>query len=81
MTALGHLGFHLGTILAFLSIRCPNISNQLSSPLAFCSGGEGQNRFSRWSPWRLSWIPDGNDLILAIFDLQVALILSTKFRV
>ena len=27
----------------------------------FCSGKEAKNRFSRWRPWRPSWISDRND--------------------
>ena len=27
----------------------------------FGSGEEAKNRFSRWLPWRLSWISDWND--------------------
>ena len=38
-----------------------------------------KNRFSRWSPGWPSWISDG--IILAIFDLQVTLMLPIKFQV
>ena len=41
--------------------------------------GEVKNRFSRWLPWRPSWISDRHDL--AIFDLQVTLMLPSKFGV
>ena len=40
----------------------------------FDSGEEAKNRFSRWQP---SWIWIGT--ILAIFDLQVTLMLPTKY--
>ena len=45
----------------------------------FGSGEEAKNRFSRWWPWRPSWIFDQHDL--AIFDLQVTLMRPTKYRV
>ena len=37
----------------------------------FGSGEEAKNRFSRWRPWRLSWIS----------DVQVTPMLPTKYRV
>ena len=45
----------------------------------FSSGEEAKNRFSRWLPWRPSWISDC--MILAIFDLQVTPMSPTKFGV
>ena len=36
-------------------------------------------RFSRWPPWRLSWISDQQGF--SYFDLQVTLMLPTKFGV
>ena len=45
----------------------------------FGSGEEAKNRFSRWLPWRPSWISDQHDL--AIFDLQVTPMLLSKFGV
>ena len=45
----------------------------------FGSGEEAKNRFSRWLPWRPSWISDRH--ILAISDLQVTLMLPSKFGV
>ena len=42
-------------------------------------GEEAKNRFSRWLPWRPSWISDQNDL--SIFDLSVIPMLPTKFGV
>ena len=44
-----------------------------------CLGEEAKNRFSRWLPWRPSWILIGT--ILAIFDLQVTPMLPSKFGV
>ena len=43
-------------------------------------GEEEKNRFSRWLPWRPSWISDRH-IILAIFDLQVTPMLPSKLRV
>ena len=40
---------------------------------------EAKNRFSRWWPWRPSWIFHRHDL--AIFDLQVTPMLPSKFGV
>ena len=33
--------------------------------LTFVSGREAKNRFSRWRPWRLSWISHQNNLFLS----------------
>ena len=41
--------------------------------------GDEKNRFSRWRPWRPSWIFNKNDF--TTFDLQVTPMLPTKFRV
>ena len=40
---------------------------------------EAKNRFSRWLPWRPSWISDRHNS--AIFDLQVTPMLPSKFVV
>ena len=42
--------------------------------------GEVKNRFSRWLPWRTSWISDWQDFSL-FFYLQVTLMLPSKFGV
>ena len=39
----------------------PCRSSSISSQIFFGSGGEVQNRFSRWQPWQLSWISDRNN--------------------
>ena len=52
---------------------------RVSWPWPFGSGEEAKNRFSRWRPWRPSWISDRNNL--SYFDLQVTPMLPTKFRV
>ena len=51
---------------------------QVLSQLAFWFRRRSEYRFSRWLPWRPSWISDRNDL--AIFDLQVTPMPPTKFR-
>ena len=38
-----------------------------------------KNRFSRWRPWRPSWISDRQDF--SYFNLQVTPMLPTKYRV
>ena len=50
----------------FWSTSHPDASYQVSSLLAFCSGEEAKNRFSRWLPLPPSWIWT----ILAIFYLR-----------
>ena len=57
----------------------PDASYQVSSQLAFCFRRRSKNRFSRWQPWRPSWISDRT--VLAILDLQVTPMLTTKFHV
>ena len=114
------LGFTIGTILAIFDLRVtPMLPTKFRVNWPFSSGEEAKNRFSRWLPWRSSWISDykssqcllpslesiglsvqekklnidfqdgghGGHLgflirtILAIFDLQVNLMLPTKFQV
>ena len=42
------------------------------------SGGDGQNRFSKWQPWWPFWISDWNDFTYFFLDLQVTPVLPTK---
>ena len=42
-------------------------------------GEEAKNRFSRWLPWRTSWISNRHDF--SYYDLQVTLMLPSKFGV
>ena len=44
----------------------------------FVSGEEAKKRFSRWWPWRLSWISDRNNF--DYFALQDTAMLPTKFQ-
>ena len=71
------LGFTIGTILAIFDLRVtPMLPTKFRVNWLFSSGEEAKNRFSRWLPWRPSWISDGT--ILAIFDLQVTPMSPTK---
>ena len=55
------------------------LSTKFQVKWRFGSGEEAKNRFSRWPPWRPSWISDRNDL--KHFDLQVTPMLLSKFQV
>ena len=67
------IGFQDGRRLIYKS---PDASYQVSSQLAFGSGEEAKNKFSRWPPLGF---PIGT--ILAIFDLQVTRMLPTELQV
>ena len=124
----GQLGFTISTILAIFDLRVtPMLPTKFRVNWPFGSEEEAKNRFSRWLPWRPSWISDWHNFsyfwstshpnvsyqvwsqlvfqcrrrlnidfqdgghcghlgfrirtILAIFDLQITLMLPTKFRV
>ena len=58
----GHLWFPIGTILAIFFY----LQVTLMLPTKFLVNwllclGEAKNRFSRWPPWRPSWISDRHD--------------------
>ena len=75
-----NLGFQIRTILAIFDLHVtPMLPNKFQINWPFCSGEELKNRFSRWPPWRPSWISDRN--VLSIFDLHVSPLLPTKFGV
>ena len=58
----GHLGFPIGTILAIFDLQVTLIvPSKFGVNWPFSSGEEAKNRFSRWQPWRPSWISDQND--------------------
>ena len=58
----GHLGFPIGTILAIFDLQVtPMLPSKFGVNWPFSSGEEAKNRFSRWPPWRLSWIFDRHD--------------------
>ena len=55
----GHLGFPIGTILAIFVLQVTLIlPSKFGVNWPFSSGEEAENRFSRWLPWRPSWISD-----------------------
>ena len=58
----GHLGFPIGTILAIFDLQVtPMLPSKFGVNWPFGSGEETKNRFSRWRPWRPSWISDRHD--------------------
>ena len=57
----GHLGFPIGTILAIFYLQVTlMLPSKFGVNWPFGSGEEAKNRFSRWRPWRPSWISDRN---------------------
>ena len=60
-----HPGFLIGTVLATFDLQVnPMLPTKFQVNWPSGSGGEAKNRFSRWPPWRISWIPDWNDFSL-----------------
>ena len=58
----GHLGFQIGMILVILDLQVtPMLPTEFRLNWPFDSGKEAKNRFSRWPPWRPSWISNRND--------------------
>ena len=58
----GHLGFPIGSILAIFDLQVTlMVPSKFGVNWPFGSGEEAKNRFSRWRPWRPSWISDRND--------------------
>ena len=58
----GHLRFLIRTIKALFDLQVtPMIPTKFQIKWSFGSGEEAKNRFSRWPPWRPSWISDRND--------------------
>ena len=58
----GHLGFPIGTILATFDLQViPMLPTKFRVNCPFGSEEEAKNRFSRWLPWRPSWISDWHD--------------------
>ena len=57
-----HLGFPIGTILAIFDLQVtPMLPTMFGVNWLLGSGEEAKNRFSRWLPWRPSWISDRHD--------------------
>ena len=58
----GHLGFPIGMILATFDLQVtPMLPTMFGVNWPFGSGKEVKNRFSRWLPWRPSWISNRHD--------------------
>ena len=58
----GHLGFPIGTILAIFDLQItPMLPSKFGVNWPLSSVEEAKNRFSRWQPWRPSWIFDRNN--------------------
>ena len=56
------LGFTIGTILAIFDLRVTQmLPTMFRVNWPFSSGEEAKNRFSKWLPWRPSWISDWHD--------------------
>ena len=57
-----HLGFPISMILATFDLHITLMRpTKFGVNRPFGSGVEEKNRFSRWRPWRPSWISDKND--------------------
>ena len=64
-------------ILATFDLQVtPMLPSKFGVNWPFGSGEDVKNRFSRWWPWRPSWISDRHDF--SYFDLQVTLMLPGK---
>ena len=58
----GHLGFTIGMTLAIFDLQFTQmLPTKFRVNWPFDSGEEAKNRFSRWLPWRPSWISDRYD--------------------
>ena len=58
----GHLGFLIGTILATFDLYVtPMLPTMFGVNWLLGLGEKAKNRFSRWPPWRPSWISDRHD--------------------
>ena len=58
----GHLGLLIGTILAIFDLQVTlMLPSKFGVNWLFGSGEEVKNRFSRWPPWRPSWISNRHD--------------------
>ena len=58
----GCFGFPIDTILAIFDLQVTlMVPSKFGVNWPFGSGEEAKNRFSRWMPWRPSWISDQNN--------------------
>ena len=57
-----HLGFLIETILAIFDLQVTlMLPTMFGVNWLLGSGEDAKNRFSRWLPWRPSWISDRHD--------------------
>ena len=57
-----HPGFKIDMILAIFDLQVtPMLPTKFGVNWSFGLGEEAKNRFSRWLPWRPSWISDRHD--------------------
>ena len=76
----GHLGFPIGTILAIFDLQVSLIlPTKFKANWPFSLGVDFRNRFSRWQPWRTSWISNQNNF--SYFWSTSTPVLPIKFRV
>ena len=58
----GHLGLSIGMILAIFDLQVtPMLPTMFGVNWLLGLGEEAKNSFSRWLPWRPSWISDQHD--------------------
>ena len=58
----GHLGLPIGTILTIFDLQItPMFPTKFKVNKPFDLGEEAKNRFSRWPPWKTSWISEQKD--------------------
>ena len=58
----GHLGFLIGRMLPIFDLQVTSLlPTKFQVNWLFGSGEEAKNRFSRWQPWRPSWISNQNN--------------------
>ena len=58
----GHIGYRIGTILDIFDLLViPMLHTEFRLNLTNRSGGDVENRFSKWPPWRPYGISDRND--------------------
>ena len=58
----GHLGFLISMILPIFDLQVtPMLPSKFGVNWPLSSGEEAKNRFSRWLPWRPSWISDWHE--------------------
>ena len=65
----GYLGIPIGTILAIFDLQVtPMLPAKFQVSWLLGSGEEAKNKFSRWRPWRPSWISDRKDFSYFLYN-------------